>query len=71
MWVITDARSFKGTSLGIKLANGYVHKSETLEAMARGMDIEPFVLRRTLARYNKAVAEKKMPISAKPFPADD
>ncbi|WP_274955546.1 FAD-dependent oxidoreductase [Duodenibacillus massiliensis] len=59
MWVITDARSFKGTSLGIKLANGYVHKSETLEAMARGMDIEPFVLRRTLARYNKAVAEKK------------
>ena len=27
--------------------------------MARGMDIEPFVLRRTLARYNKAVAEKK------------
>ena len=59
MWVITDARSFKGTSLGIKLANGYVHKSETLESMARGMDIELFVLRRTLARYNKAVAEKK------------
>ncbi len=53
MWVITDSRSVKGASLGLKLANGYVHKSNTVSEMARGMGISERQLEMTLESYNR------------------
>ena len=47
-WVITDDRSFKGATLGVKLINGVVRKSDSIDAMAAAMDIEPVVLARTI-----------------------
>lgn len=53
-WVITDDRSFKGETLGVKLINGVVRKSDSIDAMAAAMDIEPVVLARTIEDYNRA-----------------
>lgn len=53
MWVVTDSRSVKGASLGLKLANGYVKKSDSVEAMAGGMGIPASQLRATLELYNR------------------
>lgn len=53
-WVITDDRSFKGATLGVKLINGVVRKSDSIDAMAAAMDIEPVVLARTIEDYNRA-----------------
>ena len=55
VWVITDSRSRKGATLGVKLASGVVHKSETIADMAEGMGIPPSTLERTIASYNRAV----------------
>ena len=55
MWVITDSRSVKGATLGIKLSNGFVHKSDTVEDMARGMGIPASQLKITLDTYNRNV----------------
>lgn len=53
IWVITDSRSRKGATLGIKLANGTVKRSDSVEAMAKGMQVPASVLKRTLAEYNE------------------
>lgn len=52
-WVVTDSQSHKGATLGLKLINGIVHKSSTVQDMARGMQISPEVLQQTLSRYNR------------------
>lgn len=52
MWVITDSRSAKGANVGVKLLSGIVKKSDTVEEMARGMGIDPAVLKATLQTYN-------------------
>ena len=52
--MITDDRSFKGATLGVKLINGVVRKSDSIDAMAAAMDIEPVVLARTIEDYNRA-----------------
>lgn len=52
-WVVTDSQSHKGATLGLKLINGIVHKSFSVQEMARGMQIAPDVLEHTLARYNR------------------
>ena len=36
-WVITDDRSFKGATLGVKLINGVVRKSDSIDAMAAAL----------------------------------
>ena len=54
-WVITDDRSFKGATLGVKLINGVVKKSHSIDEMAAGMNIEPAVLNSTIEEYNRAV----------------
>jgi flavocytochrome c len=59
-WVITDSQSKKGASLGFKLINGIVHKSETLEDMARGIGVMPEKLKMTLDAYNRE-ADKETP----------
>lgn len=52
VWVITDSRSRKGASLGMKLANGTVHRSKDVREMANGMGVDPAVLQATLDEYN-------------------
>jgi flavocytochrome c len=59
-WVITDSESIKGASLGFKLINGIVHKSETLEDMARSIGVMPEKLKQTLDGYNRE-ADKETP----------
>lgn len=48
-WVITDSRSRKGGTLGLKLADGTVRRSDTIEEMAKGMEVPVNALRRTLS----------------------
>lgn len=56
MWVITDAKAHKGANVGAKIAMGGIHKSNTIEEMAREMRIVPRVLRRTIERFNAAAS---------------
>ena len=56
-WVVTDSKSFKGATLGLKLINRIVQKSDTIEAMAHGMGIPSTKLKETLRQYNQAVLD--------------
>lgn len=58
-WVLTDAKSYKDASLGLKLINGIVHKSDSLEDAAAGMHIDTSTLLRTVSRYNRFAAQGK------------
>ena len=64
-WVITDAQSYKGATLGIKLLNGIVKKSESIEEMADGMGIPAEVLERTITDYNRCVRDGFDPVFRK------
>ena len=65
MWVVTDAQSKKGISLGVKLADGTVKKSDTIAEMAIGMGVDPSVLQKTLDEYNRNAANKTDPLFGK------
>lgn len=54
-FVITDGQSYKGATLGVKLINGTVSKSNSVAEMAEGMGVPPEVLTTTISDYNKAV----------------
>lgn len=56
-WVVTDSKSFKGATLGLKLINRIVRKSDTIEAMAHGMNVSAATLKETLRQYNQAVLD--------------
>ena len=56
-WVITDSQSRKGATLGTKLINGIVRKSDSVREMARGMGINAEVLQHTLDEYNRGVRD--------------
>ncbi len=56
-WVITDSRSRKGGTLGLKLADGTVRRSNTIEEMAKAMDVPVNPLRRTISEYNEDAAK--------------
>lgn len=51
-WVLTDSKSFKDASLGLKLINGIVHKSNSLAEVAEGMRVDSITLQQTVDRYN-------------------
>ena len=53
-WVITDAQSFKGATLGLKLINGAVKKAGSVAEMALAMGVDRRTLEETLVRYNRA-----------------
>ncbi|MDO4937901.1 MAG: FAD-binding protein, partial [Sutterellaceae bacterium] len=55
MWAISDSKSKKGATLGTKLHQGIVKLADSVEEMAKGMDISSTVLKQTLDRYNKSV----------------
>ena len=55
MWVITDSQSVKGTTVTHKLMTGQVRKAANIDEMARIMDIDPEVLKKTISRYNSFV----------------
>ncbi len=57
MWVITDSRSDKGATLGLKLALGTVKKAGSVAEMAQTMQVPAAALQRTLERYNGFVLE--------------
>ena len=65
MWVVTDSRSVKGASLGLKLANDYVRKSDSVEDMARGMGIPFSQLKQTLENYNRQAKKGQDPAFGK------
>ncbi len=56
-WVITDSRSYKGATLGLKLINGIVRKAESVREMASAMRVSAAVLDETLTAYNRAARE--------------
>ncbi len=57
MWVISDAKSKKGATLGTKLHSGIVHLAQSVEELARSMDISVETLRETLSNYNRFVRQ--------------
>lgn len=54
MWAISDARSPKGATLGLKLMDGTVSRAATLEEVANNMRVSVEVLKKTLDRYNRS-----------------
>ncbi|MDR3763179.1 MAG: flavocytochrome c [Acidobacteriota bacterium] len=60
-WVITDDQSIKNSTVESKLKTGLIKKANTIEEMAKGMDMDAKVLRATLERYNKFAALKQDP----------
>lgn len=77
MWVISDARSPKGATLGLKLMDGTVRKAQTLHEAARGMGVPYTALEETIARYNRSVRKhwdddfgipmRGLPVETPPF----
>lgn len=64
-WIVTDRKSFKGATLGLKLINGIVRKADSVEALAEGMRVRPEILAKTLADYNRAAEEGLDPLTGK------
>lgn len=56
-WVITDAQSYKGATLSLKLINGIVRKAGSIREMAAAMRIPPTVLEQTFAQYNRRLMQ--------------
>lgn len=55
MWVITDSQSIKGPMLQHKLLIGEVQKANTIEEMAKKMNVSAKNLKDTIERYNRFV----------------
>lgn len=64
-WIVTDRKSFKGATLGLKLINGIVRKADSIEALAEGMHVRPEILSKTLADYNRAAKDGFDPLTGK------
>ena len=64
-WVITDAQSYKGATLSLKLINGIVRKAGSIREMAAVMRIPPTVLEQTFAQYNRAADAGLDPLTGK------
>lgn len=60
-WVITDDQSIKNATVETKLKSGILHKANSVEEMAKVMQVDPKVLQETLDRYNKYAALKQDP----------
>ncbi len=58
MWAITDSKSRKGASLGVKLLNQVVLKCDSVPEMAEKMNIPAATLEDTLKRYNEYVEQE-------------
>ena len=59
MWALTDAKSRKGAGIGAKMASGIVKTADSIEELARAMEVSEDVLRGTLERYNRMASEKR------------
>lgn len=64
-WVITDSRSRKGATLGIKLLNGVINKSDSVRDMAAGMGVPYQTLQKTLDDYNRGATKGEDPAFGK------
>lgn len=53
-WVITDSRSAKGATFATKVQQGRVMSAETIEELARRMQVDLPALRESIERYNAA-----------------
>lgn len=77
MWAVSDALAPKGATLPLKLMNGTVKEAADLTQLARGIGCSEAVLRETLERYNRSVANgwdedfgipmRGLPVSTPPF----
>lgn len=61
MWVITDSASRKGASYESRLKAGIVQTADTIEDLAKIMDVDPAVIKDTLDRYNQYAKDGKDP----------
>lgn len=64
-WIVTDRKSFKGATLGLKLINGTVRKASSIAALAEGMHVRLEILEKTLADYNHAAKVGFDPLTGK------
>jgi len=55
MWVITDSQSEKNSSFEGKLISGVIQRADTVDEMARKMNVSAIALSYTLERYNNFV----------------
>lgn len=55
MWVITDSQSVKNSGFEGKLIAGVVQRADTIDEMARKMNVSAITLSETLERYNRFV----------------
>ncbi len=55
----------KAPLLETKLKKGIVFKADTVEEMAKKMNVDPKVLQQTLDRYNEFAAKKEDPTSVR------
>lgn len=61
MWVITDSASRKGASYESRLKAGIVQTADTVEDLAKIMNVDPKVIQATLDRYNEFAKDNKDP----------
>lgn len=61
MWVITDNDSRKSAAFEGKLKAGIVKQANTVEELAKLIDVDPVVLKKTLDDYNKGASQGKDP----------
>ncbi|MDO5532171.1 FAD-dependent oxidoreductase [Sutterella sp.] len=57
MWAVTDVKSAKGATFGLKLLDGTVMRAESLAELARGIGCNAAALEETIVRYNRSVAK--------------
>lgn len=55
LWVVSDVKSNKGATLPVKLMSGTVASAESLEALAKALQVPFTTLRASIDRWNQSV----------------
>ncbi|MFQ8582333.1 MAG: FAD-binding protein [Holdemania massiliensis] len=58
---ITEGKTSGGRDLEEAVAQGYVFKADTIEALAQQLQIDPAVLTQTIEQFNAAIDQKQDP----------
>lgn len=64
-WIVTDRKSLKGATLGLKLINGIIKKADSVESLAAGLHVRTEILKKTLDDYNRAAQNGYDPLTGK------
>ena len=71
LWVVSDVKSNKGATLPVKLMSGTVASAESLEALAKALQVPFTTLRASIDRWNQSVKSGWDQDFNRPMPADD